>query len=253
MHQTRTRGWLTKIAAFAIQAVLVAVLGVTGGCVSVAYDCSDLSPTAQDARRASMSVAVTTFRDARPDSEKHAPPPPPLFGSPRIMKTCDSQFKHDDVGSGIGEALARHFNHVCLFGDTVFVNIPGGYTTNALAGLRASGHDAVLVGTVRHLEAIGHFARVDRSFFSSGGSLLGILLVPFMYLEKNVNEADVELADLKLIDTASGKELWSGAASNILYRLDRHPDPVAALRDTLKDVVGEIVEDILRASEKGWQ
>jgi hypothetical protein len=181
-----------------------------------------------------MRVAVAPFRDTRPRDERRV-----SFAWADLFRdrTGDHPFELRDVGGGISEALAAHFNHVGLFKAADGVDRCGELpSAEALGEMRALGYDALLTGTVTHFYGVGYRLAMDIVV----GSFLGAAVLPNLH----PHEGYVELMDVRLTGTDSGEVLWSGTFTR-KTRLEYHAtQPIRAACDTLKAVANEMIKEM---------
>jgi len=226
-----------KIAVTLIASFLIAM-----GCTTpIKYDLTDLNETGVNSSRQSIKVAITPFEDLRPVTEKNAP------SNFSAIQLNDRAIEGDNVAKSISEALASHFNHVKLFQSVdVFDEAGSEPTEDVNKRLYDLGYQAVLTGKVKHFHSTAYTTTLDKvapilAFFVP---VSAIVTIPMVLSEKNTHDTNVEIIDVKLTETRTGKVLWSGSYVKKPQREYADAYCVQAASDTLKDIALEMVDEI---------
>ncbi len=158
---------------------------------------------------------------------------------------------------GIEHVLVEYFEHIKLFARQDVVdselNEPN---FEQLTKLKAKGYDAILLGSVGRYRVEQLKGRLlDRSPGLAGLiAVFPIFAVPLVgadMTEELPYMGYVELSNLKLIETSSGRIIWEGSASGWAERTMRAALTSGQLRvadDALKNAANSLAEQLKKAS-----
>ena len=221
--------------------IAMALLSIGTGCTTVVkYDLEDVKAARQEAYRQNMNVAVAPLQDMRPKNEK-------INTSTQSKHTCnDKMFKDHAVAKGISEALVTHFNHIQLFKNSELVeDITTEPNDTIIANIHTRGYDALFSGKITHFYGAGYVTGFDRAAIAMAAvPITALITIPIMLAQDNKNEGYVELIDLKLTDTSSGKVLWENSFSKKMEMSYSDVYPTRAACETLKEIANEMVSEI---------
>ena len=144
-----------------------------------------------------IRVAVGSFEDIRDPDDV---PPVALTG-------CQSAQVSLAKGA-LEETVARYLQHAGVFGHVEMVEAALG-TPTQLPQLKAAGFDALLLGKLTQYQG---------SYCTPESSLLDVVFFPISIVYKlawqpRLHVGITELVDVTLLDTRTGRVLWSGQAS----------------------------------------
>jgi hypothetical protein len=212
------------------------------GCTTpIKYDLTNLEMTTTSPSRQSLKVAILPFEDLRPEIEKNA------SSTYSTIRLNDRAIEGESVSKSISEALAAHFNHVKLFQSVDVFDETG---TEPISGINKRLHDlgysAVFTGKVRHFHSVAYATTLDKvaPIVAFLIPVSAAITIPMILAEKNNIDTLVEIVDVRLNETRTGKVLWSGSYMKKPRRQYADAYCVQAASDTLKDIAIEIVDEI---------
>ena len=181
------------------------VIVVISGCSttpnsSLQYSVTDISRAPAPVHN--LRVGVSWFEDARPRAN-----PTPSFD----VGPASGQIHRGKIGGHLAIVLTKHLQHVNLFRETVFV---GGSWTK-----KANAFDAQLTGTVTQFYSFNEYLSADKIGQVAGmfGGVLGGAVADQTLFKLNRRYVtEIQLADVRLVDSKTGKVLWSGVVNQRL-------------------------------------
>lgn len=232
--------WIAKRKVLPI--LISVVMSATIGCTtSINYSLKDVCLAKADIKRQAWKVAVAPFKDIRPMQERN----PPYNNKSRYV-TRDRLFVNGNVAGGISEAIVAHFNHVHLFHVAEMTDesamVP---SKDVINKVKNYGYDVLLTGILKHFKGAGHVTELDNtSVWLASIPVFLLITTPMQLAEKNKHESFVEIIDVQLTDTTSGRTIWSGSFSKQMEMEYAMVNPARATKDNLKEIVKEIVKEI---------
>ena len=226
---------------YRIVTILTVVVMIGTGCTkAVKYDFTDLNITPPNSARQSMKVAIMPFEDLR--SRKGTKP----SGGLGKMEIQDRMVEGGNVPRSINNALAEHFNHVQLFKTVeTLEESDTSISPDVIKKIRDLGYDAFITGKIKRFYGAGYATTFDKVAAPLAFIPITIVVtIPIMMLQNNHNEGHVELIDIQLTETKTGKALWSGSFAKKTEKQYYVVDPVRVASDTLKEVAIEMASQI---------
>lgn len=215
-----------KLTGITIITVWCVIIG-TASAFEVKYELNGIDiPEAP--RTIDKKLAVIIFDDARPAIEISARARSEALVEKSTYYTEDEPYTIDrskdtaTVAQQISKAIAKHFAYCNLFKKADYVSIKASDISEAKNTKTLKKHDLVMMGTIKHYygfyktageinnNAVAGGMAACAVGGAAGGAIGGLVAYDQERAVPKKLEGYTQLTDIKLIDLASGKTIWTG-------------------------------------------